>query len=133
MIQSAAADAALSARHDQDESRWKRPPARQAPLSPAGARAIPVPPRPSTGIRFTSDDLDEVRAEARQHTVAPGRAVFLAPGMEFTRRSEPGSVFAIAVDATALDLELQSRRPVRRHLRDASARQKTFCSMESSP
>lgn len=84
-------------------------------------------------VQMPVEGASQYRFGARQHTVAPGRAVFLAPGMEFTRRSEPGSVFAIAVDATALDLELQSRRPVRRHLRAASARQKTFCSMESSP
>lgn len=159
-----------------EDLRWKRPHASQAPWLPAAA--VPAPPLPSNGIRFTSDDLDEVRAEvrrldgehsrvvhgrgrlgfdrqvlpgrltplawgriglahtlrgalaeryavvqmpvegasqyrfgARQHSVAPGAAVFLAPGMEFTRRSEAGSMFAIAVDAAALELELRSRRP----------------------
>jgi AraC-like DNA-binding protein len=176
MVPSSTAEVTTPARHLGNEARWKRPPDFQAPGTPAAA--VPAPPLPSKGIRFTSDDLDEVRAEVRrhdgehsrvvhgrgrlgfdrhvlpgrltplawgriglahtlrgalaeryavvqmpvegaghyrfgtrQHTVVPGSAVFVAPGMEFTRRSEAGSMFAIAVDAAALDLELRSRRP----------------------
>jgi AraC-like DNA-binding protein len=145
---------------------------------PGTAAAVHVPPMPSAGMRFRSDDLDEVRAEvrrrdgehsrvvhgqgplgfvrhalpgrrtilgwgavrlahtlrgafpagsvfvhlpvsgghlyrlgARQHAVAPGTGIFLASGMEFTRRSEPGSIFAIGIVAEALELELRSRHP----------------------
>ncbi|MCU0923088.1 MAG: AraC family transcriptional regulator [Burkholderiaceae bacterium] len=176
MVPSSTAEVTTPARHLGIEARWKRPPDFQAPGSPAAA--VPAPPLPSKGIRFTSDDLDEVRAEvqrqdgehsrvvhgrgrlgfdrhvlpgrltplawgrlglahtlrgalaaryavvqmpvegasqyrfgARQHTVVPGGAVFVAPSMEFTRRSDAGSMFVIAVDAVALDLELRSRRP----------------------
>ena len=47
-----------------EDLRWKRPHASQAPWLPAAA--VPAPPLPSNGIRFTSDDLDEVRAEVRR-------------------------------------------------------------------
>lgn len=96
MIQCAAADAALSARHGRDESRWKRPPAFQSPLSPAGASAIPVPPRPSAGIRFTSDDLDEVRAEVQRHDGEHSRVVHGRGRFGYERHLLPGRLTPLA-------------------------------------
>ncbi len=50
---------------------------------------------------------------------APNTAALIPPGWAFTRRSPPGALFAMEVDAHALTAELQARRPeaVHRNLR----------------
>jgi AraC-like DNA-binding protein len=47
----------------------------------------------------------------RQHLVGVGTAFFIPPGWQFTRRSQPGSLFGIAVSGQALAGEIAARRP----------------------
>jgi AraC-like DNA-binding protein len=47
----------------------------------------------------------------RQHLVSAGSAFFIPPGWEFTRRSQPGLLFGIAVSGQALAGEVAARRP----------------------
>ncbi|MFO0157653.1 MAG: helix-turn-helix domain-containing protein [bacterium] len=45
-----------------------------------------------------------------QALVGPGSGMFVAPGREFTRESEPGSMLAISVNWQALTREISTRR-----------------------
>lgn len=47
----------------------------------------------------------------KRASVAPRSAMFIAPGWEFTRRSEPGSVVALSAGLPALTAEIDARRP----------------------
>ena len=62
-------------------------------------------------VHLPAVGMHRYRFGRRRHAVAPGGAVFVAPGMEVTRSAEPGSVFVIGVGVAALELELRSRRP----------------------
>lgn len=62
-------------------------------------------------LHFSIDSANTYAFGRRSVRVAPGEAMFIAPGWEFTRYSEPGTVLAVAVDRSALDFEIRARRP----------------------
>jgi len=47
----------------------------------------------------------------RRLRVAPGEAILIAPGCEFTRHGEPGAVVAVGIDRDALAAEMDGRIP----------------------
>jgi AraC-like DNA-binding protein len=62
-------------------------------------------------IHISVDSISRYRIGAREQRIAPGGAIFLAPGVEFTRDSGPGDIFGVSLSVRALMAEAQARRP----------------------
>jgi len=68
--------------------------------------------RGSLGMAALHLSIDSASTYAfgrRRFEVAPGEAIFIAPGWEFTRHAGPGAVVAIGVDRDALAAEIDGR------------------------
>lgn len=65
----------------------------------------------SPTLHFPDDGAGEYAFGRRRLRVAPGSAILVAPGWEFTRRSGAGSLSALSVDRVALADEIDARAP----------------------
>lgn len=69
---------------------------------------------PDATLHVTMPSGASYQVGRRRHVVHGATAIFLAPGWEFTRRSGPGSFFAISIDGRRLAEEVAARAPERR-------------------
>lgn len=79
-----------------------------------GRAALAQTIRGSLGVATMHVSIDSASTYAfgrRCLQVAPGEAIFVAPGWEFMRHGGPGAVVAIGVDHVALGAEIDGRAP----------------------
>lgn len=62
-------------------------------------------------VQIPIDGAQQYVFGRRRINVAPGSMAFIAPGTEMSRHGGPGWVFAMDVDAAALETEVRKRRP----------------------
>lgn len=62
-------------------------------------------------LHLSVDSASTYAFGRRRIRVAPGEAIFIAPGCEFTRHGEPGAVVAVGIDRDALATEMAGRIP----------------------
>ncbi|MFO1315377.1 MAG: AraC family transcriptional regulator [Burkholderiales bacterium] len=85
-----------------------------------GRAALPQTIRGAVDVAVLHLSIDSVSTYAfgrRRLRVAPGEAIFIAPGWEFTRHGEPGAVVAVGIDRDALAAEMDGRIPPARGAR----------------
>lgn len=65
-------------------------------------------------LQVPIDTVNDYAIGRRRFHVAPGSAMIVAPGSEFTRRGDPGATFVVVVGIDALFDNIQARRPEQR-------------------